>query len=277
MCDDQPFSGDVLGPVCVSYDSLLSPHLAAFTRHDHYHSLADACESGGEDEVQQLLARPDVEVDRFNGLPLLLAAKHGHNRVLQQLLEAGASLSSPNGQMAMHAAAKSNHAQCLRVLCASRDASSLMSLQRNGRTPLMVASARGCTSAVAALLEFAGCGVHIQDATGRTALHLAAKNGHTLCVRLLLEGGADPLARTDEWQTPIELAARKGHLELAAELEAYAQGHPMLDQVVSMISISLEVADRILAAGRDGRARRRPRQEPGDSSGRPLKRSRMDD
>jgi ankyrin repeat protein len=51
---------------------------------------------------------------------------------------------------------------------------------------------------------------------GRTALHLAAMNGHLEIVKLLLEHGADVNAKTKEGYgyTALHSAASNGHLEI---------------------------------------------------------------
>ena len=45
------------------------------------------------------------------------------------------------------------------------------------------------------------------NATGRTALHLAARHNRPLCIRILIEGGADIEARDNNEDTPMSLAS----------------------------------------------------------------------
>ena len=56
----------------------------------------------------------------------------------------------------------------------------------NGRTPLMQAAAKGDAGAARLLLD-AGAGVDHRDGEGATALTLAAFQGHTAAVQLLVE------------------------------------------------------------------------------------------
>lgn len=53
--------------------------------------------------------------------------------------------------------------------------------------------------------------IDAKDTTGRTALHLASERGEDVCMRLLLENGADPLSVDNKLQTPLHLLASKGH------------------------------------------------------------------
>jgi hypothetical protein len=54
-----------------------------------------------------------------------------------------------------------------------------------------------------------------------TALHVAVREGNVGAVRLLLEAGADPTARTriDDLETPLDLARETGNGEIARLLE----------------------------------------------------------
>lgn len=60
-----------------------------------------------------------------------------------------------------------------------------------------------------------------RDASGWTALHYAANNGHTDCARLLLQKGADVNARTAMEFTPLVLAKMHDHVDCAAQLVRY--------------------------------------------------------
>lgn len=64
------------------------------------------------------------------------------------------------------------------------------------------------------LLE--GVDPNVQDERGRTALSLAAGQGHIEMVRVLLAGGAwvDPHEDYDTYETPLMAAAKNGHLEI---------------------------------------------------------------
>ena len=65
-----------------------------------------------------------------------------------------------------------------------------------------------------------GAGVDARQEHGRTALHLAARSGHSEVASTLLEGGAEIDARNPFGLTPLHLAAIWGHLDTAELLVA---------------------------------------------------------
>lgn len=88
-------------------------------------------------------------------------------------------------------------------------------------TPLHRAAARGDEAALNALAE---AGARVEGAldtrrmNGETALHVAAAHGHTECVLVLLDAGADADARSWLGMTPLHYAASAGHLDTVRAL-----------------------------------------------------------
>ncbi|XP_047481034.1 uncharacterized protein LOC125033502 isoform X3 [Penaeus chinensis] len=78
----------------------------------------------------------------------------------------------------------------------------------------------GSAKALAAAIDFGMCDMHYQDEQGRTLLHVAAEQNDRLKIRVLLERGALPTARTHDGKTPSDLAREKGHLEAAKDIES---------------------------------------------------------
>jgi len=65
-----------------------------------------------------------------------------------------------------------------------------------------------------------GAQVDLPRKDGGSPLLISALQGHAACVRLLLEHGADPLPRTDDGHTALDLANRRNHPEVMALLQA---------------------------------------------------------
>jgi uncharacterized protein len=92
--------------------------------------------------------------------------------------------------------------------------------QKNGWTPLHVASRNGCLSIVQHLLSTATDSVDTRDICGNTALHRAGVGGHLHVLQRLIEAGAIVETGTKFGDTAFHFASEHGHLELVAHLHA---------------------------------------------------------
>jgi cytohesin len=72
------------------------------------------------------------------------------------------------------------------------------------------------------LLE-AGADPNARQESGFVPLHDAAANGNAALVELLLKHGARADAKTDDGKTAGEMAAERGHKELAERLRNWSQ------------------------------------------------------
>jgi ankyrin repeat protein len=86
----------------------------------------------------------------------------------------------------------------------------------NGKTELMWAADTGSAARVRALLGARAC-VDRSSPLGDTALTLACRHGHELCVRALLQAGA-AAGEPGRDNRPLHAAARGGHAECLVAL-----------------------------------------------------------
>ena len=118
-------------------------------------------------------------------VPLSLASQYGHADVISLLLRAGAKcVPNTNGEFPIHLAAREGHADACMLLL-HQDGWDLPDKYHEW-TPLFHATRNGHTSCLRILLQ-AGARVDRVDELGHQAIHYAAWYGHRACVDLLLE------------------------------------------------------------------------------------------
>ena len=167
--------------------------------------------SGGSPDVNQ-------QADLDGMTALMVAAHHGHSRIVKMLLSEGASASIADdlGFTALHSAAGQGYlAVMLMLLKAGAD---LDAANRRGLTPLHMATGEGHAAAVDVLIV-SGAKVNSRDSIGMTPLYLAAQEGKLDALKVLLRAKADPLLTLAFHPVaPLTIAADKGHSGVIREL-----------------------------------------------------------
>jgi len=156
----------------------------------------------------------------LNGTTALRAASYlGNLSVVKLLLEAGADakLIGPDGSNALHGATRpgieeKNSYEIVELLL-QYGANIHVSYTIGKETPLHNAALAGYSTVVRRLVE-SGIDVNVRASEGHTPLICAAAMGHVDCIRALLELGANRTLRTDaDGMSALHIAARNGFTE----------------------------------------------------------------
>ncbi|XP_071142186.1 ankyrin-1-like [Mytilus edulis] len=141
---------------------------------------------------------------------LMFAAWGGHLEVCRLLIDRGCKIdiTDVDGWTALMWAARFGHLEICRLLIDTGCKIDITATV-NGWTALMFAAWRGHLE-ICRLLIDRGCKIDITNIDGYTALHYAAQGGHLQTTRCLVEqGGASPLIKTHQGETPYDLAAKR--------------------------------------------------------------------
>uniref|UniRef100_A0A8C9AD69 Ankyrin-1 n=1 Tax=Prolemur simus TaxID=1328070 RepID=A0A8C9AD69_PROSS len=149
--------------------------------------------------------------------PLHCAARNGHVRISEILLDHGAPIQAKtkNGLSPIHMAAQGDHLDCVRLLL-QYDAE-IDDITLDHLTPLHVAAHCGHHRVAKVLLD-KGAKPNSRALNGFTPLHIACKKNHIRVMELLLKTGASMDAVTESGLTPLHVASFMGHLPIVKNL-----------------------------------------------------------
>ncbi|XP_030331018.1 NF-kappa-B inhibitor beta isoform X2 [Strigops habroptila] len=177
-----------------------------------------------------------------------------------------------DGDTALHLAVIHEHEAFLDSILQHTAGSAYLDLQNDlGQTALHLAVILGLESFVRKL-RAAGAGLRAQERGGHTALHLACREGHPACARLLLPGhpppAAEPEARAQldsvnyDGYTPLHIAVLRKDVEMVelllsagADLNKPEPSCGRSPLHLAVEAQSPEVAEVLLRAGADPGAR----------------------
>lgn len=151
----------------------------------------------------------------------MLAAYRGHHSIVKLLLEKGANPNNitKQGYTALLLATDEGHLDVINTLVTA-DAS-LKICTQTGWTLLESAALGGVDSLAEGLLRYDLVYVDNQSAEGNTPLRLAAARGHLSFVMLLLSYGADVNRANEYGWTALHFAVKEGHLSIVHALLAH--------------------------------------------------------
>jgi ankyrin repeat protein len=184
-------------------------------------ALMIAAREGNLGLVSQLLQNgADANAANINGgTPIMFAAISGNTGVIRALLDSGANINSrgSNGWNALMVSAAKGHEPATRMILDA--GAEINSTDVYLWTALHRAVFENRITVTRALLEYSSLDIHRQDEHGATALHLAAAEGHSEIVELLISAGANPSFPDLSGRTAAVYASDRGHALLARILK----------------------------------------------------------
>ena len=174
---------------------------------------------GHQKVVKLLLDRADVDPNKadtsYNQTPLWMASTAGDKILAMFLQRKDIQINGQSrwGETALYQAIQRKRLSAAKMLL---DAGANPNIPTDDqKTALSWAAAEGSEESIELLLKQPEIQLDVPDKSSQTPLLLAADAGHTKCVRLLLDKGANVKHTDNEGRTALSLAAKKGHKVVA--------------------------------------------------------------
>uniref|UniRef100_A0A8C3UEQ8 Ankyrin repeat and death domain containing 1B n=1 Tax=Catharus ustulatus TaxID=91951 RepID=A0A8C3UEQ8_CATUS len=200
--------------------------------------------AGGHLSVVDFLLHHKARLDMADqhGLTVIhLAAWTGNLDVMRKLVKAGADQKAKNeeGMNVLHFAAQSNSIKIVDYFLQDLHLNDLNKPDGKGKKPFLLASEKGHVDMIKKLISLK-LFTSEKDEEGNTALHLAAKNGHSGVVEILLEQWEN-INDLNQSMSPLQEASFNKHLFLQKNSPLH----------LAIISNNLPVVKSLLDANHD--------------------------
>jgi ankyrin repeat protein len=177
-------------------------------------------------DLAQLLVDANADVNKANyyGVTALyLAAREGDAAMTRMLLAAGAdaNVTLPAGETVLMTAAKAGNPEVVSALLTGGAEGVSLAALGEARAAARVNEAAGYASPTNPTVATNYADVNAREQWyGRTALMLAAAEGHADVVALLIDAGSDVHVLDEEGESALSLARGYGHVDVETQLVA---------------------------------------------------------
>ena len=185
-----------------------------------------AAKNGHDKVVAQLLKVGGADVNKKaawnESTALMVAAEAGNDKVVETLLDLYANVNLCNSvqNSALMLASELGYKDVIRVLLLQQDAIEKDTKNRYEDTALILAASNGHSECVDLLID-AHADLNLVNKFGKTALVLSAENGFVDIVNSLVCAGANVNLVSKRGLSAIMLAAAKGHYDIVKLLSQY--------------------------------------------------------
>lgn len=178
-----------------------------------------AVESNNLTNVAKLLdkgANPNIP-NRYSYTPLMIAAQEENEKLAELLLQADIKLDIRNkyGETAIMLASYHGLTEMVRQLYIKG-----AQINHDGWSPMLYAATNGHHRVIQLLLN-GGAEVNAPSDNGTTPIMMAARGNHFDAVTLLLDNGADPKIKNENGENALHWAQKHNHRKLAELLSRY--------------------------------------------------------